>query len=221
MENLFIRAFRDTTKSYGLTLGTGIRSALVPLATFFLVHQVMGGKEAMSEGMILALSALAAVGAGFLPLFLWNLWLAPYKILKEEIDKKDGGITLRGDLRPSFSAGNWNGIRVFQLGDAACLWAGVRPHKPIDNDKALAIFKRLSGAMMRGEIPYNYAAGLRAIAGLLEGKRPPWPEHSYPISAIDLRKYADATNDVPRFLRSVEVPPNLEPETDSEPEGRQ
>ena len=41
----------------------------------------------MSEAWILALSGAAAVGVGFLPLFLWNLWLAPYKILSERLDE--------------------------------------------------------------------------------------------------------------------------------------
>ena len=39
----------------------------------------------MSEAWTLGLSGLAAVSVGFLPLFLWNLWLAPYKILNERL----------------------------------------------------------------------------------------------------------------------------------------
>ena len=84
---LFKRAWQETAKSYGLTLETGIRSLLVPLATFILLYTVLGGPKAVSDGWTLGLSGLAAVCAGFLPLFLWNLWLAPYKILNERLDE--------------------------------------------------------------------------------------------------------------------------------------
>ena len=107
---------------------------------------------------------------------------------------------------------HWEGTKTFKLGDAACLWVGVRPHDPIEDDRAAGKIAQLSGAMMCGEIPYNPAGGLRAITNLMEGKRRPWPEYSLPISAVALRKYADAVNDVPPFLQSIEVPPDPEPE---------
>ena len=87
MRLLLKRAWQETAKSYGLTWGAGIRSLLVPLATFFLLYTVLGGPKAVSDGWTLGLSGLAAVCAGFLPLFLWNLWLAPYKILNERLDE--------------------------------------------------------------------------------------------------------------------------------------
>ena len=214
MENPFIRACRDTAKSYGLTWGTALRAALVPLVTFFLVYQVMGGKEAVSEGVILALSALAAVGAGLLPLFLWNLWLAPYRIMKEEVEQLRAN---SGGPRASLSATpvtarlnvkHWEGTKTFQLGVASCLWVEVRPHDPIEDDRAAGKFAQLSGAMMRGEIPYR-PGGLRALSNAIDGKAA-WPSYSHPISAVALRRYADATNDVPAFLQSVEVPPDPE-----------
>ena len=87
MRQIITRTWRDTAQSYGLTLGTGIRSILVPITTFLLLYYVLGGPKAVSEAWTLGLSGLAAVAAGFLPLFLWNLWLSPYKILNERLDK--------------------------------------------------------------------------------------------------------------------------------------
>ena len=87
MRILLKHAWQETAKSYGLTLETGIRWILVPLATFILLYTVLGGAKAVSDGWTLGLSGLAAVCAGFLPLFLWNLWLAPYKILDERLDE--------------------------------------------------------------------------------------------------------------------------------------
>ena len=85
MRTLLKRAWSDTAQSHDLTLGTGIRSLAAPLATFLLFYYVLGGPKAMSEAWTLGLSGLAAVSVGFLPLFLWNLWLAPYKILNERL----------------------------------------------------------------------------------------------------------------------------------------
>ena len=87
MRQIIARAWKDTAQSYGLTWGTGIRSLLVPFATFTLIYKVLGGPTAVSEAWTIGLSGLAAVSVGFLPFFLWNLWLAPYKILDERLDE--------------------------------------------------------------------------------------------------------------------------------------
>ncbi len=85
MRQIIARAWKDTAESYGLTLGTGFRSLVVPITMFVLFYHVLGAPEAVSEGVKIALSLVAAGAAGFLPLFLWNLWLAPYKILNERL----------------------------------------------------------------------------------------------------------------------------------------
>ena len=41
----------------------------------------------MTEASDIVLYTLAFAGVAFLPIFLWNLWLAPYKILNERLDK--------------------------------------------------------------------------------------------------------------------------------------
>ena len=40
----------------------------------------------MTEASDIVLYTLAFAGVAFLPLFLWHLWLAPYKILNEKMD---------------------------------------------------------------------------------------------------------------------------------------
>ena len=156
---------------------------------------------------------LAAVFLLFVFSFGCNLWLAPYRLINKKMDQR----SVRHPLSPDYRQPNvkhWEGTKTFKLGDAACLWVGVRPHSPIDDDRAEGKFALLSSAMISGEIPYR-PGGLRALTNALEGKRP-WPEYSYPVSAIYLRKYADRTNDVPTFLQSVEVPPDPEPVEDKE-----
>lgn len=81
-----MRAWRDTKRSYGLTWGTAFRSLLVPAAAVGLIYLFHGIPEAMNEASMILLYLLAAAAAGFLPLFSWNLWLAPYRILHDRVD---------------------------------------------------------------------------------------------------------------------------------------
>ncbi len=206
--NLVVRrAGADTLAGLGISNFSLLRLALwgaVSIAFVGLIWLARGGGEAMTEASEIAFYALAFVGAAVLPLFLWNLWLAPYRILKEEIEKipKTRGPTVCANLAPGgFHVEDWEGIRIFQLGDASCLWVGEIPHKPITNVRALAVFKRLSGAMMAGRIPYNR----NSLAAILSGQGK-WPSHSTTVAAISLRKYADEIGDVPKFLQSVVVP---------------
>ena len=170
----------------------------------------------MKEASDIVFYIVAFFGVAFVPLFLWNLWLAPYRLLSERIKENTSkGLQATATLgkRPGeLNVKHWEGTKTFKLGDAACLWVSVRPHDPIEDDRAEGKFAQLSSAMMRGDIPYK-PGGLRAIANLIEGKGP-WPVYSHPVSSIALRKYADETNDVPKFLQSVDVP--AEPETEVE-----
>ena len=60
MRQIIARAWKDTAESYGLTLGTGFRSLVVPITMFVLFYHVLGAPEAMSEGVKIALSLVAS-----------------------------------------------------------------------------------------------------------------------------------------------------------------
>ena len=208
MLDIFPQAWRDTRWSFGLKWQSFVHYVVLPGLAVFLLWLFLGRKQAMDEVWVFG-CYLAAVFLLFVFSFGWNLWLAPYRLLNEKMDQR----SVRHPSSPDYRQPNvkhWEGTKTFKLGDAACLWVGVRPHDPIEDDRAAGKLAQLSGAMMRGEIPYNPAGGLRAITNLMEGKRP-WPEYSHPISAVALRKYAGAVNDVPPFLQSIEVPPDPEP----------
>ena len=88
--NLVRRAWADTLAGLGVSNFSLLRLVLwgmVSIAFVGLIWLARGGGEAMTEASEISFYALAFVGATFLPLFLWNLWLAPYKILKEEIEE--------------------------------------------------------------------------------------------------------------------------------------
>ena len=230
--NVVKRAWADTLGGLGISHFSPLRLLLwAPVSTAFviLIWWWRGETEAMTEASEIVLYALAFVGVAVFPLFLWNLWLAPYWLINEKFGQlqnqrnKGGGLqgrisgTASLGLHPGhFNVKHWEGVKAFKLGEAACLWANIRPHSPIEDDRAAGKFAQLSSAMMRGEIPYT-PGGLRALTNFLEGKRP-WPEYSQPVSAISLRKYANGTNDVPPFLQSVEVPPDPGPVEEKEDE---
>ena len=214
MQNNLKRAWSDTLGVLGVSHFSLRRLfiwAVVSIAFVALIYLWRGRSDAVNQASDYVLYAAAFFGVAFIPLFLWNLWLSPYRLLNEGIDKliRDGrnrtgatggsGVSYR---QPDVK--HWEGTKMYKLGDAACLWVNVRPYDPIDDDRATGKFAQLSSAMIIGDIPYQ-PRGLRVFGALVEGKTL-WPEYSYPVSAIALRKYADKTNDVPTFLQSVVVP---------------
>ena len=215
MQNILKRAWTDTLSGLGLSHFSLLRIIIwlaVSITFVILISWWRGRLEAMKEASDIALYVVAFFGVAF-ALFLWNLWLARYRLLSERIEginSKSLQATASLRKRPrEFNVKHWEDTKTFKLGDAACLWVNVRPHDPIEDDRAQGKFAQLRAAMMSGEIPYT-PRGLRMLANLLVGNRL-WLEYSHPVSAIALRKYADKTNDVPKFLQSVDVPP--EPET--------
>ena len=211
------RAWRDTKQSIGLKWQTFAHYLAIPGLAVLLLWLLLGKQQAMDEIWIVGCYVAVAFLLFFFS-FLWHLWLAPYNLMNDKINKLDGKQNRPRTSSPDYWTPNvdhWKGTKTFKLGDAASLWAGVRPLDPIEDDRAAGKFAELSGAVINGEIA-SRPGGLRSFFDMLEGKRP-WPGYSYPISAIALRRYADVTNDVPPFLRSVEVPP--EPAPEPEPEG--
>ncbi len=161
----------------------------------------------MSQSADFALYAAAFAGAAIIPILVWNLWLAPYRLMRERLDKAiaDGKLPSAHpptQLTPAVIA-QLDKTPVYKLGDAACLWVGLEPHNPIKDPRALARFHQLSGAARAGHLPGP--DGLTAVAYALNA-RAWWPTHDHPVSAVALRRYAEHLGDVPAFLASVEVP---------------
>ena len=133
-------------------------------------------------------------------IFLYNFWLAPFKILKERGDAAESSIV----------PDDWKNVRSYTLDEAANLWAGLQPHQP-KNTEATAAFFRLRGDMLSGALRHQtgIAKTMNKILGEVE-----LPKGTQVITANNLRRYADSIGDVPAFLEAVVVP--VEPiETDS------
>ena len=207
------RVFADTRRSFGFTWRSLARSILVPAAAVFLMLCVRGFEGALNEAVDIALYALAFCGAAVIPVFLWNLWLAPYRMLNERLDEATKLQSDSATSRPGpVVVSAYDGTSTFKLGDAACIWVGVQPHCPIADQAAAAMFTKLSGAVMDGDLPRpaGLIYGLSALTG-----QPLWPRHTHPVSATALRRYAERIGDVPPFLASVQIPESEDSDSDS------
>ena len=203
------RALKETL----LAVSASPRSILVSIVSiigfFFLMWWIRGEQKAMDEIIDYAIAVAAAVGFVIVPVFLWNLWLTPYRMMEERLDAAIGKNKLPPDNAyreaPPIDVAEWQRTEIFQLGDAACLWVRVLPHNPISDTTALAAFKRMSGAIVSGHLQAA-PAGLGGLSNLLNGE-PWWPKHAHKVTAVALRRYADAIGDVPEFLKHVTLPP--------------
>ena len=165
----------------------------------------------MSEVQLWIFYTLVPIAGLVLLALLVNAWLVPYRLMHERLDEAIATNKLQSDPKASrpdpVDVLAYEGTTVFQLGDAACLWVGIEPHNPIIDPQALAAFKRLSGAVMYGHLPGS--RGLTYMVSAVSG-HPMWPSYEDPVSAVDLRRYADRGGNVPPFLASVQIPDTAE-----------
>ena len=91
MGQIIIRAFKDTLSQQGISALSVPRLFLYWFAGSVAVVVVMGlyrgWTAAMTEAEDILIYVLAGGGVVFAFTFLWNLWLAPYKILNERLDE--------------------------------------------------------------------------------------------------------------------------------------
>ena len=87
MQNILQRAWRDTYRSYGLSRQEIARKAVAAIGTVGILYLIFGGDVATSEAWVIAATLVAAAAGTFVPEFLWNLWLAPYRIMHDQLDK--------------------------------------------------------------------------------------------------------------------------------------
>ena len=207
--DIVTRAYSDTLRALGLPdrLWKLIFTSLLPAGLFVCLLWWWGGEEkAVTEASDIVLYITAFIGAAFIPCFLWHLWLAPYRILNEKLEEISAG-NVGGGVAPKLPSkvdvSLWDGTAIFQLGDAACLWVEVEPHKPLSNMSARAMFAKLSGAIIAGQLHWPKPP-LRGLAELLNGQTPNL-HYSDRVSAVGLKQYAQIIGDVPKFLASVQV----------------
>ena len=193
MELPLRRAFADTRKSFGITWPSLARSILVPAAAVLLILYIRGFEDALNEAVDIALYVLAFCGAAVIPVFLWNLWLAPYRMMHERLD----AAIAENKIGSPRGVSDYAGTTDFRLGEAACLWVDVEPQNPITDPAALAAFRRLGQAVVDGQIQEgdDSARLLRLMTDETW-----WPSYEHRVSIVALCRYADQVGDAPAFL---------------------
>ena len=128
--------------------------------------------------------------------------------------KKLHPLILSEDYLQEFDMSAWQGIKLFDLGSAACLWEEVLPHNPIKHEKAANRFALLSNAVRSGQLKvYESLEAELKRAFLLDGNRlVDKPSCDTPVTAIALRRYAEHIGNIPRFLEQVRLLPEEPPQ---------
>ena len=92
--SLFKRAWQDTIDDFGVNLRTFWRSVAVPLGFIFLLYLWHDDNKAIDEAINIGLYIVAFIVVAIVPTYLWNLWLAPYRLMQERLEMAITGIRL-------------------------------------------------------------------------------------------------------------------------------
>ena len=153
-----------------------------------------------------------AVISGLTPiaiLFLWNLWLAPYRLMEERLEESlaSGKLPAPTPVPIEIDVAAYKGYPNFLLYEAACLWVEIEPHYPVEHSMAKIKLGQLKSAIRGHELYCVKRGGLAALYVAMNGGSG-WTDHEQ-VSSVELRQYADRIGDVPKFLQHVQVPVEL------------
>ena len=136
------------------------KNAVFPLALIVigwgLGFWFLGEKEAMAEIRVLALYTFGPLVMIVTTVFLWELWLAPYKLIDEKLVEISGKLHLpevvgKAIESPDFE--QWKRVSNMRLYQVAELCGGVSPGNTItqgSNDRARATYMELEAALRSG-----------------------------------------------------------------------
>ena len=208
------RAFMDTKASFNLSIHTIIVNVLVFIAVVGVFYFFEGQEKAKREFMDYVLYLLAFVGVVVVPTFLWNLWLAPYRILEEHLNSelvkmKQGMGFGSSDTRKEPEQAEvslYQNHKTLSLYEAACLWVEIEPHYPIVNQRAGAQLSLLKGAVRNGELVCAWRSTWTHISDSVNKIKDKTPTDVQEVSMVNLRRYAEKQGTIPLFLRGVGLP---------------
>ena len=148
----------------------------------------------MDELRIVTLFTIAPLIIVMAAMFLWNLWLAPYRLLDEKLDRIEKSSSQPGETTLEIKydradPAKWKHVQELKLFQAAELCGGVSPHGASEgsNDRARAAYSELLAALR---------------AGTLKGSdEPEWANFHTRIKRKDLQKYLGKRGDYPEFLK--------------------
>ena len=148
-------------------------------------------EEVKSEAVILILFTIAPFGIAAIVVFLWNLWLAPHKLMGDKLDEVVSHIHSLGTVTKVPEAPDlelWKRVTSLQLYQVAALCGGVSTNEVSivrSNDASSAIYSELEAALRSGDLKGNDH----------------WANSNTRIKRKDLQKYFSGRDDFPEFLK--------------------
>ena len=189
MRRLGRRAFNDTLAFFGVKRRTACLGVILLAVGNGLGFLFLGRDQAMQEVSLMLLYTVAPVGAFAILVFLWNLWIAPYRIMDEKLDliaeHRQPGQASIGRAVPA----SWKHVKKLELYQVAEISGGISPHalSKGSNDRARAVYSELLAALQGGE---------------LKGSDVPEYANSHTrIERSDLQRYFAGRKDCPEFLK--------------------
>ena len=215
MWEILEQAYTDTRKSLGWSLGNVIRTLLVAAGTIYIYFAFFEQEKAISEVIDWGIPVAASIFFVLVPTFLWNLWLAPYRLMEKRLDSEINGIKTSMEFVPSDDIKEPDKVDVsyyqnhenLSLYEAACLWVGIEPHHPIRDQKARAKLSHLKGAIRSHKLNCEWGNTFTRFVDNVNGSQARTPSDNQQVSMVNLRQYAEMIDDIPLFLWNIKLPP--------------
>ena len=164
----------------------------------------------MNEVWTLLYWCLVFSVAVFVPTFLYNLWLAPYRLLEKRLDNELTGSKRAVSGSPKepqpANVAFYQNHKTLSLYEAACLWVEIEPHDPITDQGATAKLSFLKGAVRNDELICAWRSSWTRIYDIVHGIKDKSPTDHQEVSMVALRRYAEKIGNIPLFLRHVSLP---------------
>ena len=204
------RAFRDSVRLLVSSWRNIIRSIVLWAGSFVLLFFFGDEENIAQEVSRIFLYVVAGALFVVIPTFLWNLWLAPYRIMQECLDDAIKNNQLSNTEIPrGVDLADYSHHKNVLLYEAACLWVEVEPHHPVRHPRAKAKLSLLKSAIRGGELVCYWENDFVRVMNAISGGKPRSPDNRQQVTLVALRRYADRIGELPEFLREVQLPPEL------------
>ncbi len=215
MWEILEQAYTDTKNSLGWSIGNAIRALLIVAGTSYIYFAYFEQERAISEVMDWCISIVASILFVIIPTILWNLWLAPYRLMEKRLKSEINAIRNSTEYAPSddievpqkVNVSLYQNHRNLLLYEAACLWVEIEPHHPIRDQRARAKLSQLKGDIRNHQLKCVWGTPLTQLADFINGNQTRTPSDNQQVSMVNLRRYAEVIDDIPLFLLNIKLPP--------------
>ena len=222
MWDVLEQAYTDTRNSFEWSYSTILVGIIVPVGVICLWVYFGKDEKAISEIMDFVIYGVVFLCLAIVPTFLWNLWLAPYRLMERRLDKEINAIRNSTEFKSSddievpqkVDVSLYQNHKSLHLYEAACLWVEIEPHHPIRNPKARAKLSQLKKDINSRKLICEWRNIITQLADIMNANQSRTPSDNQLVSMLNLRRYAEMMNDIPSFLWHVQLP--TEPSNNSE-----